>query len=156
MTHATPPVRIAHLADHPHHLAVLAAWHQAQFGYLNPSVTIEERTQRLRASAQKGGLPVTFVAVCEDQLLGSASLLLRTVTHPHLSPWLSSVYVAPGYRDRGIGSALVRHAVQAAAGMGINKVYLFTPNSEALYSRLGWKVVEQAEYQGHRLTIMCT
>ncbi|OOG44796.1 GNAT family N-acetyltransferase [Polaromonas sp. A23] len=148
-------MRIDHLADHPQHLATLAAWHQAQFGYLNTAVTIEQRTERLRASAQKGALPVTFVAVCEDQLLGSASLLAQTITHSHLSPWLSSVYVAADHRNRGIGSALVRHAVQEAAGMGMDKVYLFTPNSEALYARLGWKVLEHAEHQGHRLTIMC-
>lgn len=155
MTHAAPPVRIGYLADHPQHLAALAAWHQAQFGYLNASVTIEQRTEKLRASAQKGALPMTFVAVCEDQLLGSASLLPQTITHSHLSPWLSSVYVVDGHRNKGTGSALIRHVVQEAAGMGMNKVYLFTPNSEALYARLGWKVLEHAEHQGHRLTIMC-
>jgi predicted N-acetyltransferase YhbS len=152
---AAPTVRIEHLADHPQHLAALAAWHQAQFGYLNTSVTVEQRMERLRASAQKGKLPMTFVAVCEGQLLGSASLLPQTITHSHLSPWLSSVYVAPDHRNKGIGSALVRHVVQEAAGMGMDKVYLFTPNSEALYARLGWKALEHTEYQGHRLTIMC-
>ena len=152
---ASPAVQIGHLADYPQHLAVLAAWHHAQFGYLNTSVTVEQRTQRLRESAQKGALPTTFVAVCEGRLLGSASLLPQTITHPHLSPWLSSVYVAPEHRNNGIGSALVRHVVREAAGMGMDKVYLFTPNSEALYVRLGWKVVEHAEHQGRRLTIMC-
>jgi predicted N-acetyltransferase YhbS len=148
-------VCIGHLADYPQHLAALAVWHQAQFGYLNTSVTVEQRMQRLKASAQKNALPMTFVAVCEDQLLGSASLLPQTITHFHLSPWLSSVYVAAEHRNKGIGSALVRHVVQGATGMGIDKVYLFTPNSEALYARLGWEVVEHTEHQGRRLTIMC-
>ena len=156
MRHAASPVCIGHLADHLQHLAALSAWHQAQFGYLNTSVTVEQRMERLKASAQKGTLPMTFVAVCEDQLLGSASLLRQTITHSHLSPWLSSVYVAPSHRNKGIGSALVRHVVQEAAGLGMDKIYLFTPNSEALYVRLGWKVVEHTERQGQRLTIMCT
>ncbi len=38
--------------------------------------------------------------------------------------------------------------------MGVPKVYLFTPNSEALYARLGWSIVEHAELQGRRVTIM--
>ncbi len=154
MSHTTAAMRIESLAKHLHHLPALAAWHQAQFGYLNTSVTIEQRTQRLMASAQTGQLPMTWVALREDQLLGSASLLAQTITHPHLSPWLSSVYVSPDCRNRGVGSALVEHVVLEAASMGIQKVYLFTPNSEAMYARLGWSTVEHAEYQGRSITIM--
>ncbi len=147
-------LKIESLADNLPHLAELAAWHQAQFGYLNTSVTLEQRVDRLRASAQKGLLPMTCVALSEDQLLGTASLLSQTITHAHLSPWLSSVYVDPHHRGQGIASALVQQVVQEAASLGVQEVYLFTPSSEALYARLGWKVLEYAEYQGHRLTIM--
>lgn len=147
-------MRIEHLADNSSHLQTLAAWHHAQFGYLNPTVTIEQRLERLTASAQREGLPVTFVAVSDGQLLGSASLLPRTITHEHLSPWLSSVYVTPEQRNKGVGSALARHVVQAAASMGMETVYLFTPHSEAMYARMGWQVVEHTDYRGHRLTVM--
>lgn len=147
-------IQIQSLADNLCHLPTLAAWHHAQFGYLNPAVTIEQRTEKLTASAQKGKLPLTMIAICENQLLGSASLLPRTITHPHLSPWLSSVYVAPEFRNKKIGSALTQHIVQEAANMGIEKVYLFTPDAESLYASLGWEVIEYSEYRGHRLTIM--
>lgn len=155
MNTMTVPTRIEYLADHAHHLPTLAQWHQAQFAYLNPAVTIEQRLQRLAATAQKGQLPMTCVALCEDQLMGSASLLPQTITHAHLSPWLSSVYVSPAHRNRGVGSALAQHMVEQAKSMDIHTVYLFTPNSEALYARLGWNVVEHAELQGRRITIMC-
>jgi len=147
-------IQIQPLADNLCHVSTLAAWHHEQFGYLNPSATIEQRIEKLIASAQKGKLPLTVVAICENKLLGSASLLSKTITHQHLSPWLSSVYVAPECRNRGIGSALTQHIVQEAANIGIEKVYLFTPDAEALYASLGWKVIEYLEYQGHRLTIM--
>ncbi len=147
-------MNIESLADHLHHLPTLAAWHHAQFGYLNAAVTLEQRTQKLKASAQKNQLPVTFVALRGGQLLGSASLLPQTITHVHLSPWLSSVYVSPDHRKQGVGSALVQHVVQQAASIGIAKVYLFTPNSEALYARLGWSLVEYAQLQDKRITIM--
>lgn len=147
-------MRIEHLADNFHWISILAGWHQTQFGYLNPSVTIDQRTAKLTASAQKGQLPITLVAVRENELLGSASLLAQTIMHQHLSPWLSSVYVDPAHRGKGVGSALVRQVVREAAHMGMAKLYLFTPNSEALYQKLGWEPVEYSEYRGSRITIM--
>jgi N-acetylglutamate synthase-like GNAT family acetyltransferase len=147
-------MRIENLSDHLHHLDLLATWHQAQFGYLNPAVTLAQRMEKLAASAHNDSLPMTVVATSEGRLLGSASLLPRTITHQHLSPWLSSVYVADEHRNKGVGSALVQHIVQQAARLALEKVYLFTPNSEALYARLGWDVVEYAAFQGQHLAIM--
>lgn len=147
-------MRIEYLADNPWHLPTLAAWHHAEFGYLNPATTKEQRVERLVASAQKDKLPLTFVALSGDYLLGSASLLPKTITHPHLSPWLSSVYVASEYRGAGIASSLTRHVVEAAAVLEIDKLYLFTPKSEALYARLGWTTIEYTDYAGLRIAIM--
>jgi N-acetylglutamate synthase-like GNAT family acetyltransferase len=146
--------KIESLEHHPHHIPALAAWHHNQFGYLNPSVAIEQRIEKLAVSAQTGKLPFTLVALEDNCLIGAASLLPKTIIHPHLSPWLSSVYVAPEFRCKGIGSMLTQQVVAEAAKMGIDKMYLFTPNAEALYARLGWNVVDHAEHQGHRLTIM--
>jgi N-acetylglutamate synthase-like GNAT family acetyltransferase len=80
--------------------------------------------------------------------------LSKTIIHPHLSPWLSSVYVTLEFRSRGVGTALTQNVVEQAAEMGIDRIYLFTPNAEALYARLGWDVMGHAEHLGHRLTIM--
>ncbi|MGZ3237494.1 MAG: GNAT family N-acetyltransferase [Burkholderiaceae bacterium] len=146
--------QIQSLADHQLHIPTLAACHHAQFGYLAPAVTIEQRIEKLTASAQKGKLPFTIVAIVDNQLIGAASLLPKTITHQHLSPWLSSVYVAPKFRKQGIGSALTQHLLQESANIGIEKVYLFTPNAEALYASLGWSVMEYSEYLGHQITIM--
>ena len=55
--------RIEHLADCPQHLALVAAWQQTEFGYLNPSITLEQREARLRDSLQGAGPPLTMVAV---------------------------------------------------------------------------------------------
>jgi len=71
-------------------------------------------------------------------LLGSASILPATITHQHLTPWLSSVYVPEAHRGKGIASALSRRAASEAGKLGFDRLYLFTPRSEALYARLGW------------------
>ena len=147
-------MRIEYLADHGSQLPRLAEWHFAEFGYLNPTNTLERYIERLTAALQKSDLPTTFIALDDDSLLGSASLVRQTITHPQLSPWLSSVYVDPQYRGRGIASALVGRVERAAAGMGTDRVYLFTPSSEKLYASLGWELMEYSHHHDLKIAIM--
>ena len=147
-------MRLEYLADQASHLALLAQWHFAEFGYLNPANTPARYVERLTASMQKSDLPTTFVALRDGALLGSASLVRQTITHPHLSPWLSSVYVDPQYRGQGIASALVGRVERAAAEMGSRRIYLFTPSSEKLYASLGWQLMEYSRHHDLRIAIM--
>lgn len=148
-------VRIDYLADCPQHLALVAAWQHAEFGYLNPAITLGQREARLRESLQRDGLPLTVVALLEDGTpAGAATLLSRTITHPHLSPWLSTVVVAPACRGRGIASALSLRVTAEAARLGFSTIYLFTPHNASLYRRIGYEPVDMAELGGTPITIM--
>jgi hypothetical protein len=51
-------IKIHHLLDHKHHIPTVAAWQQAEFGYLSPNATVEERAERLRAASDKARLPI--------------------------------------------------------------------------------------------------
>jgi predicted N-acetyltransferase YhbS len=145
----------AHLADCERHLPVIAAWQQTEFGYLAPSITVEQREARLRESLHGAGLPLTLVALTEDgSPAGAATLAARTITHPHLTPWLSTVVVPPAYRGRGIASALSLHVADAAARLGFPTIHLFTPHNESLYRRLGWVTIETAQVGGTPVAIM--
>src|SRR5580692_5422429 len=109
-------MKIEYLADHPQHLSTVAAWQHAEFGYLNPVTTIEDRTGRLRLSLQKDALPIAFIAIsASGALVGSAGILPATITHKHLTPWLSSVYVPDEFRGKGVASAL---SLQKLHGLG--------------------------------------
>jgi predicted N-acetyltransferase YhbS len=146
---------IDYLARHEQYLPLIAEWQMAEFGYLNPADTLADRMTRLAGALQTGALPLALVAVSEaGELVGSASLQASTVTHGHLSPWLSSVVVPSCYRGNGIASALSLSAVKEARRLGFGEVYLFTPRHEALYARLGWQALEVATHRATRLTIM--
>ena len=148
-------MKIEYLADHPALVPIVATWQHAQFGYLTPTVTLEDRAERLRASLQKDALPMALVALDGDGApMGSAGILSATITHKHLTPWLSSVYVPGEHRGKGIASALSLRAVDEAAKLGSDRLYLFTPHSEAMYARLGWKTFERIEYGGRPLVLM--
>ena len=148
-------MKVEYLADHPSHVPTVAAWQQAQFGYLTPNATLEDRTERLRGSLQTEALPMAFVALsASGTLLGSAGILPTTITHTHLTPWLSSVYVPEAHRGKGIASALSLRAARETARLGFDRLYLFTPRSEALYERIGWTTFERIDYHGVTLTLM--
>ncbi len=148
-------MHIVYLADHPQHIPTLAAWHHAQWGHLNPGDIEQARVERLRLHIGRPGIPTTLIALEDDVLLGSVSLVENDLsTHPHLTPFLASVYVAPAYRGQEIASALVSRMIDEARQIGAAQLYLITPDQQRLYARLGWSPLEQVHYRGEWVTLM--
>lgn len=149
-----PEHRIESLADHPALTPTLAAWHHAQWSYLDVGVSVAQRAAALRTHG-RDAVPMTVVALSAGALLGSASLIAHDMdTRMDLSPWLASVYVAPPYRGHGMGSALVQEIVDRATDLGFPALYLFTADRARFYERLGWHVVEHVVYRGYAQVVM--
>ena len=117
--------------------------------------SLEDRTRRLKACAGRGGVPSVLVALDAGALCGSAMLVANDMdTRPELTPWLAGVYVVDACRGRGIGSALVQRVESEASALGVRRLYLYTPDATAFYTRLGWSVDERCEYLGRDMAIM--
>ena len=148
-------MRIEHLEDHPEHVAELARLHHEEWGYLTPGVDASERAARLHRQREHSGIPTTFIALDGAVLCGSAMLVTHDMDiRPQYSPWLASVFVVPQYRNRGYGALLVKRAMAEASALGVPLLYLYTPDAQDFYARLGWDVVEHCEYFGTRMTVM--
>jgi GNAT superfamily N-acetyltransferase len=148
-------VRIEYLDDNAALIPTLAQWHYEQWGYLTPNKTIERYIARLHSHLDKKQIPTTFVALTGGILMGSSSLVAYDVdTDRDLSPWLSSLYVSPIFRGRGVGSALVHRVIKEAEALGVETLYVFAPDREGFYRRLGWSTVERTEYRGYEVSIM--
>jgi predicted N-acetyltransferase YhbS len=148
-------MQIDFLANHPHYIPLLATWHHAMWGVLDPTATLQGRIARLTSHVGCPAIPTTLIAFDGATLLGSASVVENDLrSYPHLSPFLASVYVAEAYRRRGVASALVRRVMAEAQGMGLAKIYLITPDQQALYGRLGWQRLEEVHYRGETVTLM--
>jgi predicted N-acetyltransferase YhbS len=149
-------IRIAHLMDYKHHIPDIAARQQEEFGYLNPDGTMEQRIERLSGANDRERLPISLVALSEDQssLVGTANVLATTLTHKHLSPWLSAMFVATEHRGKGIASALALAAASQAGRLGFDTIYLFTPRNESLYARLGWATFDRVGLNGTIVSVM--
>lgn len=151
----TPIMPIVDLSAVPHHLPTLAAWHQAEWAYLNPGENLGMRIARMQAYLQDGLVPSTFVYEQRGQPVGSAAIVASDMDErPQWSPWLASVFVVPEFRRQGIGSRLVRHVMAQAAAAGHRHLYLFTPDQAAFYQNLGWQPIAEESYRGSRVSVM--
>lgn len=147
-------MQILDLKHEPQHIATLAEWHHQQWASLNPGGSVATRIEKMQSYLGDELVPSTFIAKA-DELIGSAAIISSDMdSRPELTPWLASVFVAPVYRDQGIGSCLVRHIMQTAKNNGINTLYLFTPDQVPFYQRLGWQILDQEQYRGHNVTVM--
>jgi GNAT superfamily N-acetyltransferase len=146
---------IQDLKYQPQHLPTLAAWHHHEWWSLNPGSSVEQRIEDMQAYLSADFIPSTFIAT-QFELMGSAAIVAHDMDiNPELTPWLASVFVAPAYRNQGIGSQLVKFAMQQTHQAGIETLYLFTSASrEAFYQRLGWEVLSKEEYYGSVVSIM--
>jgi predicted N-acetyltransferase YhbS len=148
-------MRIGYLADLPDALSVIARWHHAEWGRYSADRTVASMRERLRGHLNRDRIPLTVVAHEEGRPVGTAGLVEHDMeTRRELAPWLADVVVEPGRRDAGIGTRVVEFAVERARDLGVKRLYLFTPDRESFYARMGWSVRERTDYRGESVVVM--
>jgi len=148
-------MRIENIADHLEWVETVARWQWGEWGDLDPADSLGARIESLRDQTNPDRIPITYLALDDGDAVGGASLVEEDMSaHPELSPWLASVYVVPAARGRGVASALVGRVVAQAATMGVAQLYLYTPDAQGLYAKLGWRVIATEHFEGHLVTIM--
>jgi GNAT superfamily N-acetyltransferase len=146
---------ITYLADYPQYLSVVAGWIFDEWGWEMPRSTMGSIQAEFSVHLNCDRIPLTMLALVETQPVGTASISLHDMdTRMDLTPWLAAVYVLPEFRGQGIGSQLVRVIEEVATRLQLERLYLFTPDREAFYARLGWSVLETIEYRHHSNVIM--
>jgi N-acetylglutamate synthase-like GNAT family acetyltransferase len=148
-------MRLDYLADRPEALPMLARWHHAEWGRYSADRTVETMGERLRGHLNRDQIPLCVVAHEEGIPVGTAGLVeFDMETRRDLTPWLADVVVDPERRNAGIGTRVVEFIVARARDLGVKRLYLFTPDRESFYARMGWSVLERTEYRGEQVVIM--
>ncbi|TAM43498.1 MAG: GNAT family N-acetyltransferase [Gammaproteobacteria bacterium] len=146
---------IAYLADRRDVIPTLAQWFYQEWAYLHPDRTLEDVERLIGERTNITKIPVALVAFEGDELLGTVCLKVHDMdTRLDLTPWLAGLYVAVAWRRKGIGTALVSAIEKKARELQVEKLYLYTPESEGFYSRLEWHLNERTAYHGYPVTIM--
>ena len=139
-TDTTPPQapRVVALAEHPAALPVVAGWlHDEWWGAWG--LSLAQAQAGLRARMQHRALPLALLALAGDLPVGTASLVHDE--HPLDAGTICSladVYVAPAWRQRGVGRLLCSRAVELAQTLQPHPTGLYTRDTEAFYRHLGW------------------
>jgi N-acetylglutamate synthase-like GNAT family acetyltransferase len=148
-------MNIAYLTDHKEVIPILAQWFYKEWAYLHPERTLADVERLIRERANIDRIPVALVAFEGQELLGTVCLKVHDMdTRLDLTPWLAGLYVSAPRRRQGIGSTLVSAIEKKAYELGIERLYLYTPESEAFYSKLGWQLKERTKYHGYSVTLM--
>lgn len=148
-------IQFSYLIDHPEYVPQLSQWFFEQWGSIIPDETLETRIAKFKTHLNREKLPIAWVAHANGQPLGSASLRVHDLeSRADLSPWLGGVFVRADCRRQGIGAALCATVEDAARSRGVEKLYLFTHDKQAWYSRLGWTEVSPCVWRGLDVDIM--
>lgn len=134
-------IKVEPLENHPELVPLCARWNyeawgraggrsrdeivEAFLGFLDP----ESRQKALVGFVS--GLPVGLSLLIENDL----------ESHPHLKPWLASIYVVPDMRLIGVGKAMIEATEAAARQQGYSELYLYTSEIEYC-ERIGWQKFE--------------
>jgi len=156
-----PNLQITRLADRPDAVDVVARWDFEEWGTGDEEVGLEVTRRRFACWATDGGIPCAYVAVVDDEVCGSASLVDHDMSDPpegtqDLRPWLSGVYVKPEHRKTGLGAALVEAVEKAASNLHHPRLYLYTGPVTAVkfYAPMGWEKILSPIYGGEEVVVM--
>lgn len=147
---------IAKINDNSPYIPQIAALLHWEWSSLPRWSTQEGIQQRFITRNQPDSEEFTLVAYVEDgQLLGTASVIVHELDdRPERKFWLGEVFTPPEHRGKGVGSALTKACVTHAQEQGIKQLYLYTPDQQSLYQKLGWQEIEKREVSGEWVSVM--
>lgn len=142
------PMRIALLAEVPQAIAPLATGYETQWpdwycaGGASARADLAVRMQRdalpLGLVALEGGAPVGTCA-----LTGTSGGLVTAQM-----PWVGGLWVAPGFRRRGIAAALLARARSEARRLGFAHLFALTAEARPLFAAEQWTMIEVVDIAG--------
>ncbi len=133
---------ITHISQVPHLHQQAAEMSRVAWKHDFPEDTTQTYLDMFTVSGTYAGRFVeVFAAINQaDELLGLATLVdddgLPGAIEP--GPWLAAVFVVPGARKLGVGSALIDHVVNRSREVGYSEMFLYTEDQQEWYQKRGW------------------
>lgn len=149
-------ITIDYLKNHPEHVITCAQWSFGQWGHHTPERTLQSFIESRKAYLNDTTIPFTLLACIDKTPIGMVSLAASKDICQDLMPWLSTIYVTPEQRGKGIGTLLEETICTKAKGMGYEKIYCYTSDKTVIpwYEKLHWKKKSTQWLHNHEVTVM--
>lgn len=137
-------IKIIRLNDRPDYAPILAHWSYTEW-YRKRDIDFDLVMRAYKARAAEKSLPATIIAICDTAPVGMVTLKQHDMlSRPELDPWLSSLFVVPEYRGRGIGEMLIESISGTAKKYNFEQLFLFLSQSnierlKKFYIKMGWE-----------------
>ncbi|MFH0977140.1 MAG: GNAT family N-acetyltransferase [Spirochaetota bacterium] len=141
--------QIALLKEYPDYAPVLAFWAFREW-YMERAISFDLLIKAYKERVNDSNLPISLIAIEDKIPVGMISLKENDIwSRKDLNPWLSSLFVLPEYRRRGIGSLLIEHLIHRAKHLKYHTLFLFTECEngflENYYAKKSWEFLEKAK-----------
>lgn len=147
-------IAIVPVAEARRDLPIFASWLWMKWGQRRGR-TPARSLARIQAMGTASGLPFGFCAYLDGLPAGFACCTEQDLDNrPDLSPWLASVFTRPDARGQGIAARVVEAVAAEAKARGVATLWLFTPDQQRLYERLGWVAVAEDVDIDEAVTVM--
>ena len=123
----------------PQHASCVTEWLWREFGA--DALPRAFFASIVEHSQTPGALPITFVAVEGERLLGTVGLWrCDLISRQDLYPWMAALYVAPEARGQGLAGKLQQHVIGYARAQGYTELFLSSACRD-FYERFGWQYI---------------
>jgi GNAT superfamily N-acetyltransferase len=149
-------MRIEQLRHNLDLLGEIANTLNQSWGDLPPWSNTDKIRERLLAGTGDADFPHVLVAVTESgTFAATGSVKLHELpSRPAMVHWVGEIFVRPEHRGMGLGSMVTRALSEYAFGRGVRDLYLYTPDQQSLYARLGWAELSTETVNNEVVSIM--
>lgn len=138
-------IKLEYLADYPEFVGACASWSFGRWGVQNKRCSLDQSLEQFRQGAQKYGVPLTIIAINEDNGLPVAMGSIwesDSDRWSEVTPWIAFVFTYYRYRGQGIAKAIIVRLESEARRLGYKDIYLKSGSAASLYLSLGYEALE--------------
>lgn len=131
-------MKIVPLYEAPQFAGTVTDWLWQAFG---DSLPRDFFASIIAHSQRPGALPLTFIALDGEKLLGTVGLWrCDLISRQDLWPWLAALYVDEAARGQGLAGLLQKHVIEYAREQGYAQLHLYSACRD-FYERYGWHYI---------------